>query len=811
MKLKMKSTQRNWPYARKLLTTLVIAILGLPMGAALAQNTTLPGFGELPLAALAPKVKVVVDPDLNTPAMVDFDAVGGFPTTAKDPADRGRAAFFHPLVAKMYGTLNPDAHLQLVAVQRDHAGDERIAFEQQERGILVEGAYVSVTVSPKNRVRQIHSRFLFFPQVNWDTVLASADLEAVAGKAYLTQACGKEGDCSLSAYDERMTKSVPAELVILSSRLVQGTTLPPQTDRLAWRFEYPWAQVYVDASGKGGALLVTSNRHDALPHDIYDFPSKTIDFSTDPARTPASSSAEAQTVHDMIDKVDAFYTGLGRNGFDNAGRSIEAWIKWDYDNAGFVVKNAALIAHPWLKNAFFPAGMVIIGETFLGGDVVAHEITHGVTKTTAALVYAGESGALNESYSDVMGNLIFPDKFAGAWLAAEETKHGAIRDMANPTNPSDPNANWQPDHIMSLPYNCLTDRDKCVHSWSGVPNLAAVLIAQGGQVATSGMKVPWPGIGTEKLSVLYFNTLVGTRLGPSSNFLSQRLATLSECQALVASGFTANGSRPFVANDCVIVEQAFDAVGVTAKPEYGWTRFPAGLGSTRVDIPVFSGDRLFNGCTIADQRLALWDGQSPVRSANITDGLTLDMGGWGGSVRDRGATTDPTDRSATVHLWADWTVENPNFSFTDKFFVPTGLTEDLCTQPLPAIPGAPIPKQRTLYSTQRISHWASFFDGGRYDETVNNGVTLPAGCNVTNIRGVLMDRTSPASTPLPSINLVTRGFRISTGQPGNGGALDALVHSWHDGLSSIAVRVAYEILEDQGVDCLVPGALQENP
>jgi hypothetical protein len=410
-----------------------------------------------------------------------------------------------------------------------------------------------------------------------------------------------------------------------------------------------------------------------------------------------------------------------------------------------------------------------------------------------------------------MGNLIFPDKFAGAWLVAEETKNGAIRDMANPTNPSDPNVSWKPDHVMNLPFTCLTESGKCVHSWSGVPNLAAVLIAQGGRVASSGMQVPWPGIGAEKLAVLYFETLVGTRLGPSSNFLSQRLATLSECQALVASGYAANGSRPFVANDCAIVEQAFDAVGITATPEFGWTRFPAGLGSTRVDIPVFSGDRLFNGCTIADQRLALWDGQSPVRSANITDGLTLDMGGWGGSVRVRGATSDPTDRSATVHLWADWTVENPNFSFTDKFFVPSGLTEDLCTQPLPAIPGAPIPKQRTLYSTQRISHWASFFDGGRYDDKVNNGVALPAGCNVTNIRGVLMDRTSPASTPLPSIDLVTRGFRISTGQPGNGSALDALVHSWHDGLSSIAVRVAYDIDENPGVDCLVPGALQANP
>ena len=34
-------------------------------------------------------------------------------------------------------------------------------------------------------------------------------------------------------------------------------------------------------------------------------------------------------------------------------------------------------------------------------DVVAHEITHGVTQQTANLVYRSQSGALNESFSDV--------------------------------------------------------------------------------------------------------------------------------------------------------------------------------------------------------------------------------------------------------------------------------------------------------------------------------------------------------------------------------------------------------------------------
>ena len=39
-------------------------------------------------------------------------------------------------------------------------------------------------------------------------------------------------------------------------------------------------------------------------------------------------------------------------------------------------------------------------------DVIGHELTHGVTQYTADLTYHGQSGALNESVSDVFGSLV---------------------------------------------------------------------------------------------------------------------------------------------------------------------------------------------------------------------------------------------------------------------------------------------------------------------------------------------------------------------------------------------------------------------
>ncbi|MGC3150499.1 M4 family metallopeptidase, partial [Enterococcus faecalis] len=47
------------------------------------------------------------------------------------------------------------------------------------------------------------------------------------------------------------------------------------------------------------------------------------------------------------------------------------------------------------------------GKTYASSlDVVGHEMTHGVTEQTAGLEYLGQSGALNESYSDLMGKII---------------------------------------------------------------------------------------------------------------------------------------------------------------------------------------------------------------------------------------------------------------------------------------------------------------------------------------------------------------------------------------------------------------------
>ena len=100
-------------------------------------------------------------------------------------------------------------------------------------------------------------------------------------------------------------------------------------------------------------------------------------------------------------------------------------------------------------------------------DVTAHEVTHAITERSAGLVYQGESGALNESISDIFGSNLDPDD----WEIGEDLPNGAIRDMAHPEDFDDPG------HVDDY---VDTDNDHGgVHTNSGIPNKAYVNMVEG--------------------------------------------------------------------------------------------------------------------------------------------------------------------------------------------------------------------------------------------------------------------------------------------------------------------------------------------
>ena len=156
---------------------------------------------------------------------------------------------------------------------------------------------------------------------------------------------------------------------------------------------------------------------------------------------------------------------------------------------------------------------MVYGEGFSrADDVDAHELTHAVTERSANLFYYMQSGALNESVSDVFGetvdqwNASLPggvarhgtDTAAVKWLLGEDVPGlGAIRNMRNP------NAFGDPGKTSDTQYYCSYGDGGGVHTNSGVPNHAFALSVDGGTY--NGVAVT--GIGLTILLTIYIVSL----------------------------------------------------------------------------------------------------------------------------------------------------------------------------------------------------------------------------------------------------------------------------------------------------------------
>jgi bacillolysin len=118
-------------------------------------------------------------------------------------------------------------------------------------------------------------------------------------------------------------------------------------------------------------------------------------------------------------------------------------------------------------------------------DVVAHELTHGVTDFTTSLIYQDEPGALNEAFSDMIGNttefyaqaqardpLGTPDWLVSEDISLEADTRAGFRNMGDPQEDSDP------DHYSERYIG--KDDSGGVHSNSGIPNHAYYLLVNGG-------------------------------------------------------------------------------------------------------------------------------------------------------------------------------------------------------------------------------------------------------------------------------------------------------------------------------------------
>ena len=242
-----------------------------------------------------------------------------------------------------------------------------------------------------------------------------------------------------------------------------------------------------------------------------------------PVRTPGTPESGDVAVDEASAGITAtlemFAEGLGRTSYDDAGAMVSITVHYgrDYDNAFW--DGTQLV---------FGDGDGEIFERFTKPvDVLAHEFAHAVTESTAGLVYRGQSGALNESVSDVFAiclkqRLLGQDAASGSWLIGEElflpaVQARGLRDMAAPgTAYDDPRLGRdpQPDHMDRFVET--TDDNGGVHINSGIPNRAFHLAA----VALGGTSLEGAG-------QVWYDALTSGDVSPRADFAAFAAATVA--------------------------------------------------------------------------------------------------------------------------------------------------------------------------------------------------------------------------------------------------------------------------------------------
>ncbi|MFF4248344.1 M4 family metallopeptidase [Streptomyces sp. NPDC001822] len=196
------------------------------------------------------------------------------------------------------------------------------------------------------------------------------------------------------------------------------------------------------------------------------------------------------------------------------------------------------------NNAFFDGEQMVFGdgdgEIFLDFtlaiDVIAHELAHGLTQYTANLAYEGQSGALNESVSDVFGSLVKQyslgqsadqgDWLIGAGLLAPRVSGVALRSMKAPGTAYDDDVLGKDPQPASMDDYVETDEDNGgVHINSGIPNRAFYLLA----TALGGNA--W-----ERAGRIWFDVLTGGELTQDASFTEFAKLTVAAAQHRFGEG-----------------------------------------------------------------------------------------------------------------------------------------------------------------------------------------------------------------------------------------------------------------------------------
>ncbi len=235
---------------------------------------------------------------------------------------------------------------------------------------------------------------------------------------------------------------------------------------------------------------------------------------------------------------DYYQTVLGLKSFDGKGAAVKVSLGYNPTSQFAALYNNAYW-DPTIKQFVFGNG----GNLGAAEDVVGHEYTHAVVSSIlgSSALGSGESGALNEAFSDILGSLIEDKTGSARWLIGEDSTFpgGAVRNLADPTSITTSYGAYRANYANR--YTGSGD-DGGEHVNSTIFSFAAYKM----------MTDPANGaITTAQWAELFYRAIY--RLSSSAKFVDGRAAVLSAASAL-----------SFTDAQEAAIAAAFDSVGIRA-------------------------------------------------------------------------------------------------------------------------------------------------------------------------------------------------------------------------------------------------------
>lgn len=383
--------------------------------------------------------------------------------------------------SSVFGTDSTGTDLRFVETKNDAVGMRHTVMQQVYQGVDVYAATVTVhQIRSDGVIAAVTSNVV--PDVHVPTTQATLSEDSARAIATQQMPRGVAVSARLVVYPgpQRVSKAVLAWIVE-----VRNDSIPARKD-------------YVIDAGNGKQLDVLDRLYTARNRQTYSANNGTTLPGTLRRSEGAGPTGDVDVDHayDFVGATYDYYKAThGRDSYDNAGATLTATAHYSVN----------------YQNAFWDGTQMVYGDGFPVKDVTAHELTHAVTERTANLEYRWQSGALNESFSDIFGAMVDRDD----WLMGEDLPIGAIRDLANP------GAFGQPGNTSGWVKTCSDNEG--VHTNSGINSKAFV------NVATS--------LGKGDAERIFYRALT-VYLQPQSSLEDARAAALQAAEDLFGAAST---------------------------------------------------------------------------------------------------------------------------------------------------------------------------------------------------------------------------------------------------------------------------------